>query len=89
MASALVNTAQQVGGSLGTALLNTIATSTASAYVIAHTVRFPSAELVAAGVVHGYAVVFAVSGALLLVASATTAVLVRPGSARTGPVRTG
>jgi Major Facilitator Superfamily len=36
VASALVNTNQQIGGSIGTALLNTIAASAASSYLAAH-----------------------------------------------------
>ncbi|MFJ5225283.1 MFS transporter [Streptomyces sp. NPDC088400] len=37
VASAMVNTSQQVGGAIGTALLNTIAASATTAYVTAHT----------------------------------------------------
>ena len=36
VASALVNTNQQVGGSIGTALLNTLAASALTSYVLAH-----------------------------------------------------
>ena len=36
VASALVNTTQQVGGSLGTALLNTIAATATATYIAAH-----------------------------------------------------
>jgi Major Facilitator Superfamily len=36
VASALVNTNQQIGGSIGTALLNTIAASALASYVLAH-----------------------------------------------------
>ena len=36
VASALVNATQQVGGSLGTALLNTVAASAAADYLVAH-----------------------------------------------------
>jgi MFS transporter len=36
VASALVNTAQQVGGSIGTAVLNTLAATTATAYLTTH-----------------------------------------------------
>ncbi|MFI6347796.1 MFS transporter [Streptomyces sp. NPDC050560] len=55
--SATVNTAQQVGGSIGTALLNTIATSAAARYVAGHQVnpRNPR-PVIAAGAVHGYSV---------------------------------
>jgi EmrB/QacA subfamily drug resistance transporter len=53
--SAMVNTSQQVGGSLGTALLNTIATSATSTYVAGH-LTDPSrkAQVVREGIVHGY-----------------------------------
>jgi EmrB/QacA subfamily drug resistance transporter len=74
VASALVNTTQQAGGSLGTSLLNTIAASAASSYLIgrAHT------EAVArAAVVHGYTIAFTVSFALLLVATGVAVSLVR------------
>jgi EmrB/QacA subfamily drug resistance transporter len=43
VASALVNTTQQVGGSLGTALLNTVAASATASYVTSHAVsKVPS-----------------------------------------------
>jgi EmrB/QacA subfamily drug resistance transporter len=75
VASALVNTAQQVGGSLGTALLNTIAATATATYVAAHGPAFNQA-----GVVHGFAVAFGVGACLLLLASAVSAVFI---SART------
>ncbi|MYW68264.1 DHA2 family efflux MFS transporter permease subunit [Streptomyces sp. SID8379] len=66
--SAMVNTSQQVGGSLGTALLNTIATSATGSYIAGH-LTDPSKkdQVVAAGIVHGYthAIWYAV-GAMLL-----------------------
>jgi EmrB/QacA subfamily drug resistance transporter len=70
VASALVNTAQQVGGSLGTAMLNTVATSVAAAYLVE--------QGPAAAVARGYSVVFGVSAALLGVATIATWLLVRP-----------
>ena len=51
VASALVNTNQQVGGSIGTALLNTLAASALTSYVLAHG-RSPLA--LAQGAVHSY-----------------------------------
>jgi MFS family permease len=62
VASALVNTMQQVGGSIGTSALSTIALSTAASYLITrHT--SPLAPAIAA--THGYTVAFSVSAALL------------------------
>jgi EmrB/QacA subfamily drug resistance transporter len=62
VASALVNTMQQVGGSIGTSALSTIALSTAASYLIAHHTS-PLAPAIAA--THGYTVAFSVSAALL------------------------
>jgi MFS family permease len=73
VASAMVNTSQQVGGAIGTALLNTIAASATTSYIkdhIAGAASRPQAELVKLqGMVHGYstAIWFAV-GILTLAA---------------------
>jgi EmrB/QacA subfamily drug resistance transporter len=50
--SATTNTSQQVGASIGTALLNTIAASATAAYLVSHR---GSADLVARATVHGFA----------------------------------
>jgi hypothetical protein len=56
VASAMVNTSQQVGGSIGTALLNTLAATAATSYVAAH---LPAGAAVAAdAAVHSYAVAY-------------------------------
>lgn len=55
-ASALVNTTQQIGGSLGTALLNTIAV-TVTLRALHHTVSRSSAAATAA-TLHGYSIAF-------------------------------
>jgi len=60
VASATLNVGQQLGGSIGTALLNTIATSAAAAYVASHLTKAiaisPAAQgaLQEAAAVHGY-----------------------------------
>ena len=74
VASALVNATQQVGGSLGTALLNTVAASATASYLAAHVGRL---SLVQTGLVHGYTTAFTVSAALLALAVVTTLVFVR------------
>ncbi len=56
VASAMVNTSQQVGGSIGTALLNTLAASAATSYVAAH---LPASALTAAqAAVQSYATAY-------------------------------
>jgi predicted MFS family arabinose efflux permease len=76
VASAVVNTSQQVGGSVGTALLNTIAASATTAYLASHA-RGPQA--VHAGLVHGYAVATAVAARILATAAVLAAVLMNAG----------
>jgi EmrB/QacA subfamily drug resistance transporter len=62
VASALVNTNQQVGGSIGTALLNTLAASALTSYLLTHG-RSPLA--LAGAAVHSYVVAFWISAAIL------------------------
>ena len=62
VASALVNTMQQVGGSIGTSALSTIALTATASYLITHHTS-PLAPAIAA--THGYTTAFAVSAALL------------------------
>ncbi|WP_313540057.1 MFS transporter [Leifsonia aquatica] len=69
-ASALVNTSQQVGGSLGTALLNTIAATATVGFTASHTV---STELSA---LHGYQIAFLTAGIILAVGALATLLLV-------------
>ena len=73
VASALVNATQQVGGSLGTALLNTIFTSAMTSYLLVH--HGPGAQLVAP--VHGYTVGFMASAVILALAMAVSFTMVR------------
>lgn len=53
-AAATINTAQQVGGSFGTALLNTIAASATTAYLVGKDVSSKAVQN--AGAVHGYSI---------------------------------
>lgn len=57
-ASALVNTMQQVGGSIGTAVLSTIAATVSTTYTGEHG---SAVELAAEAATHGFTVAFAVS----------------------------
>lgn len=65
VASAMINASQQLGGSIGTALLNTIAASTTAAWLVSHSGSGSNHADQAA--VHGYAVaVWWTVGILLL-----------------------
>jgi EmrB/QacA subfamily drug resistance transporter len=61
VASALVNTMQQVGGSIGTSALSTIALTATASYLAAHHAG-PLAPTIAA--THGYVVAFAISAGI-------------------------
>lgn len=79
VASATVNVSQQIGGSIGTALLNTIATSAAAGYVTAHAAGAPSRLLLAQAAVHSYDVAFWVCAGIFAAAAVVVAALLRSG----------
>ena len=70
--SATLNAAQQVGGSIGTALLNTVAAGAATAYLVG---RVASPANLRAGAVHSYTTAFLWSS-IIFVAGAVVAGLV-------------
>jgi hypothetical protein len=76
VASATVNTCQQVGGSIGTALLNTIAASALASYLLVHG-HSPAATAGAA--VHSYVVAFWVSAGIFAGAAVVCGLVLRPG----------
>ena len=77
-ASALVNTMQQVGGSLGVAFLNTIATNATTSYAKAH------GGLTNAATVHGFTSAFAVGVGIMALAAIVVVSLIRPNNSGTG-----
>lgn len=98
--SATVNTAQQVGGSIGTALLNTIAATVTSTWLASHLPaaaaqhggRLTEAQrrsLTNAGVTHGFTVAIAVAALIMLAAAVLAFLLInaKPGSRGSTPSR--
>ena len=65
VASAMVNTSQQVGGSLGTALLNTVAATATTSFAAANTQL--GEKVMPYAMTHGFTVAFTVSAGLLFV----------------------
>ncbi|MER6355026.1 MFS transporter [Streptomyces sp. NPDC001634] len=86
--SATVNTSQQVGGSIGTALLNTIATTSSTAYLAAH-LHNPAqkALIVREGMVHGYTVALWWAAGVMLLAGLVAGLMVRTKPPAHGPAR--
>ncbi len=84
VASAMVNTGQQVGGSVGAALLSTLAASAATSFASG---QAPTAQLMAEASVHGYVTAFWFSAAVFAVGALACGILlpsyvpeVEPGS---------
>jgi len=75
VASAMVNTSQQVGGSIGVALLNTLAATAASDYLAAHTQV--TASIAANAAVHSYATAYWWSAGFFIVGAVITGLLFR------------
>jgi EmrB/QacA subfamily drug resistance transporter len=75
--SATVNTSQQVGGSIGTALLNTIATTSGAAYIAAH-LHDPAQQALVTreGIVHGYTVAIWWAVGIMLLAALVAGLMV-------------
>jgi MFS family permease len=82
VASAMVNTGQQIGGSIGTALLSTLASSAAHTYGAAHR---PTADLVAQAAVHGYTTAFTWSAAIFAVGALASWLLLPSGAPELEP----
>ena len=81
VASAMANTSQQVGGSLGTALLNTLAASAVTSYVGSST----DPAVIAQGSVEGYVTAFWWAAAIFAVGGVVTSLLYRGGSTEATP----
>ncbi|HTZ90859.1 MAG TPA: MFS transporter [Streptosporangiaceae bacterium] len=92
VASAVVNTGQQVGGSIGTSLLNTMAASAATAYLTSHlmarhltgrlaaaAVVRPPAQLIQLAQVHSYTTAFWWAAGMFAAGSIVAALLFRAG----------
>jgi EmrB/QacA subfamily drug resistance transporter len=76
VASAAVNTMQQIGGSIGTALLNTLATSAGTSYLVG---KAPSPANLAQAQLHSYATAYWWSAGFFVAGLVLSAVLYRRG----------
>ena len=79
VASASVNTSQQVGGSIGTALLNTLAASAAASFLFG---RAPTKLNVKLANVHSYTSAFGYSAIIFFIGAVITALILRSGAPR-------
>ncbi|MFE7240469.1 MFS transporter [Streptomyces sp. NPDC057582] len=91
VASAMVNTSQQVGGAIGTALLNTIAASAATAYATSHAALGATDPqlLKLQSMVHGFTGAIWWAVGILVVASAIAVTFINAGRPSTAPAGSG
>jgi len=82
VASASVNTMQQIGGSLGTTLLSTLSASAVSSYTAG---KPASAEAAAHAAVHGYTTAFWWAAAIFAAGALVSALLLRSGASQIEP----
>ncbi|MFF1421185.1 MFS transporter [Streptomyces sp. NPDC058280] len=90
VASAMVNTSQQVGGAIGTALLNTIAASATTAYVAAHAATSSNRRLLELqAMVEGYSSAIWWAVGILAVAATIALTFITTGRPGASPVASG
>jgi EmrB/QacA subfamily drug resistance transporter len=82
VASATVNTMQQIGGSLGTALLSTLSASAASSYLAG---KPATAEVAANAAVNGYTTAFWWAAAIFAAGAVVSGLLLRSGAPKLEP----
>jgi hypothetical protein len=77
VASATVNTMQQIGGSVGVALLSTLAASATSSFATSHAA---ATDATARAAVHGYTTAFWWAAAIFAAGAIICGLLLRPGT---------
>ena len=75
--SATLNTSQQIGGSIGTALLNTLAASAAASYLVG---KVHSKHNLAASTLHSYTTAFQFSSLIFVVGAIVAALVLKRGN---------
>ena len=83
VASATVNASQQIGGSIGTALLSTLAASAATSFLAG---ARPTPALITQASVHGYTTAFAVAAGMFAVGTIVAAALFERRAPNSAPV---
>jgi EmrB/QacA subfamily drug resistance transporter len=77
VASAMVNTMQQVGGSIGAAMLSAFAAKATSRYLANHTHGTATATIANLAATHGYTIGFTISAGILLGAAVLCGAMIR------------
>jgi hypothetical protein len=83
--SAMVNTTQQVGGSIGTALLSTLFASAVSSYAADNAGSLSQGQLATEAAMHGYTTAFWWAAGILVIGGVVSTFLLRPGAQVAAP----
>ena len=79
VASAMVNTTQQIGGSIGTAAFSSLAATAVTSYLRAHAATATQLATITNGTMAGYRLVFWIAAAVFLAGAVLAALLFRRG----------
>ena len=82
VASAMVNVGQQIGGSIGTALVSTLAASAATNFLVG---KSPTPDVLAESSLHSYTTAFNAGGFIFLLGAVIAAVVLRGGKLEASP----
>jgi EmrB/QacA subfamily drug resistance transporter len=82
VASAMINTGQQIGGSIGTALLSTLSSSAVTSYMDG---KQKTPDVIESAAVHGYTTAFWISAAIFAGGAMICGFLLRPGVPEIAP----
>lgn len=79
VASAMVNTTQQIGGSIGTAAFSSLAATAVTSYLKVHAATATQLATITAGTIAGYRLVFWIAAGVFLAGALLAALLFRTG----------
>ncbi|WP_433308404.1 DHA2 family efflux MFS transporter permease subunit [Micromonospora sp. CA-269861] len=85
VASAMISSSQQVGGSIGVALLNTVATSSTASYLLAHGGTAAPVHVQNQALMHGYSAAYWLATIFVVAAALVSAILVNAGAPESVP----
>ncbi|MGW3787375.1 DHA2 family efflux MFS transporter permease subunit [Micromonospora chokoriensis] len=85
VASAMISSSQQVGGSIGVALLNTVATSSTASYLLTHGGTAAPVQVQNQALMHGYSAAYWLATIFVVAAALVSAILVNAGAPESLP----
>ena len=88
VASAMISSSQQVGGSIGVALLNTVATGSTASYLVTHGGTAAPLHVQNQALMHGYSAAYWLATIFVVAAALVSAIMVNAGAPEPPPTTT-